>query len=63
MDTRKYINEKRVAEIINCAVQTSRNQRFRGAGPPYSKINRAVRYRADDVIQFMESRKVTPKSV
>ena len=63
MDTPKYINEKKVAEIMDCAVQTLRNQRFRGAGPPYSKINRAVRYRVDDVIQFMESRKVTPKSV
>jgi predicted DNA-binding transcriptional regulator AlpA len=62
MDTPKWINEKRAAEIMALAVQTLRNQRFRGAGPAYSKIGRAVRYSERDVIEFMESRKITPGS-
>ncbi len=60
MDTPKYINEKKVAAIMDCAVQTLRNKRFKGEGPPYSKIGRAVRYSERDVIQYMEARKVTP---
>jgi hypothetical protein len=62
MDTPKFINEKKAAEIMCLAVQTLRNQRFRGAGPVYYKLNRAVRYRESDIVGFMESKKVTPRN-
>ena len=58
----QWINEKRAAEIMALAVQTLRNQRFKGAGPAYSKIGRSVRYCEQDVIRFMEERKVTPRN-
>ena len=61
MDTPKYINEKKVAEIMDCATQTLRNKRFRGEGPPYIKLNRAVRYSLQDVFSYMESHKILPK--
>ena len=60
MEQERWGNEKEAASIMVFAVQTLRNQRFRGAGPPYSKIGRSVRYKISDVIEFMESRKVIP---
>lgn len=54
-----YVNEQKVAEMLDCAVQTLRNWRFRGEGPQYSKLGgRAVRYKLQDVIAYMERRKV-----
>lgn len=62
MDTPKYVTEKKVAEIMGYAVQTLRNQRFRGAGPTYIKLDRAIRYSLEDVFNYMEQHKVTPNS-
>lgn len=57
-DIPRYVNEKEVSRITGRAVQTLRNERFRGQGIPYVKVGRAVRYRLSDVIDFMEARKV-----
>jgi len=55
----QWANEKEVSKISSFAVQSLRNFRHQGRGPSYSKIGRAVRYRISDVIEFMESRKVS----
>ena len=57
----RYLREQEVAEITGRAVPTLRNERHRGEGIPYIKIGRSVRYSEDDVVKFMESRKVTPR--
>ena len=54
----KYITEKEVTEITGRALSTLRNERFLGKGIPYIKIGKSVRYRLDDVIEFMESRRI-----
>ena len=54
----KYITEKEVSEITGRALSTLRNERFLGKGIPYIKIGKSVRYKYDDVIEFMESRKI-----
>ena len=56
----KYINENAVSQMTGIAVQTLRNYRFKGIGLPYCKIGRSVRYALEDVINFMESRKINP---
>lgn len=56
----RYLDEKAVSELIGIAVQTLRNWRFRGTGPPYCKIGRSVRYLLSDIIAFMESKRVLP---
>jgi len=55
---KKYLTEYEVKEIINRSVQTLRNDRSLGRGIPYIKCGRSVRYGLDDVIEFMESRKI-----
>jgi len=55
---KKYITEKEVSEITSRALSTLRNERFLGKGIPYIKIGKSVRYKFDDVIEYMESRRV-----
>jgi hypothetical protein len=59
-DVPKYLGENQVSEITGRALQTLRNDRFSGKGLPYVKFGRSVRYSLDDVVQFMEARKVIP---
>jgi len=54
----KYITEKEVSEITGRALSTLRNERFLGKGMPYIKIGKSVRYKYEDGIEFMESRRV-----
>ncbi len=58
-----YINEKEVARITGRKVQTLRNDRNRGRGLPYIKMGRSVRYSLEDVIRFMESRKIATEPI
>ena len=56
---KKYLNEFEVSEMTGIAVQTLRNKRFKREGIPYCKIfKRSVRYALNDVIDYMESRKI-----
>ena len=54
----RYLTEVQVAEITGRALSTLRNERFCRCGIPYVKIGRSVRYNLEDVVQFMESRKI-----
>jgi predicted DNA-binding transcriptional regulator AlpA len=54
----RWIREKEASQIIGIALQTLRNWRHQRVGPPYSKVGRAVRYRLDELIDFMESKKI-----
>ena len=60
-NTPKYIDEKQVFEITGRALQSLRNDRFLGRGIPYIKMGRSVRYLLDDVVSFMEARKIQTK--
>jgi predicted DNA-binding transcriptional regulator AlpA len=55
-----WIDEKRAANITGLAIQTLRNYRFKGVGPPYYKLGRSVRYRLSDILTYMELRRVEP---
>jgi len=54
----QYLTEGEVSSITRRALQTLRNDRHRRRGIPYVKVGRSVRYKLDDVIDFMESRKI-----
>ena len=56
--TKKYLTEQEVAQITGRAVQTLRNERFLKKGFPFIKIGKSVRYSLQDVIDFMEKRKI-----
>ena len=54
-----YLNEKEVSYLTGIALSTLRNQRFNCTGIPYSKIGRSVRYSYEEVVRYMEQRKIT----
>lgn len=57
---KKYLNEREVAAITGRAVSTLRNERFMRKGLPYLKVGgRSIRYKSEDVIAFMEGRRIT----
>jgi len=58
METPSWIDEYAVSRITGIPVQSLRNWRFLRKGFPYFKIGKSVRYRLDEVIRFMEERKV-----
>ena len=39
-------------------ISTLRNERFLGKGIPYIKIGISVRYKYEDVIEFMEAKRI-----
>jgi hypothetical protein len=55
-----YLNEKQVSFITSRAIPTLRNDRHLNRGIPYCKISRSVRYAFQDVIDFMEAKKIIP---
>lgn len=54
----EYLNEVEVSRLTKRALSTLRNDRFKRQGIPYVKVGRSVRYSKEDVIGFMEKRKI-----
>ncbi|HZJ03050.1 MAG TPA: helix-turn-helix domain-containing protein [Thermoleophilia bacterium] len=46
--------DREAAHFLGVGLQTLRNWRVRGYGPPFVKAGRAVRYRPDDVRDWQE---------
>jgi hypothetical protein len=59
MENLKYLTEKEVSEITRKALPTLRNDRHLRRGIPYYKDGKSIRYNLNDVILYMESRKVS----
>lgn len=55
------INEIEVAQTLNLSVQTLRNWRNQRKGPPYLKIGRSVRYSVEDLVNYLNSKKIVPE--
>lgn len=60
---RMYLTEKEVSLFTGIALSTLRNDRFNRTGIPYIKKSRSVRYNREDVIAFMENRKINTESI
>lgn len=55
-----YLNEVEAAAITRRAVSTLRNERHLRRGIPYLKIGRrSIRYKLEDILSFMEGRRVS----
>ena len=54
----RYLTERQVSEITGRALSTLRNDRMHRRGLPYVKLGRSVRYNLEEVLSFMESRKI-----
>lgn len=55
-----YLNEMEVAAVTGRAVSTLRNERHLRRGFPYCRVGRrSIRYKTADVIEAMESRRIS----
>lgn len=61
--SKRYITEQALSDLTGRALQTIRNDRFRGQGFPYIKIfGKSIRYDLEEVIAIMEGCKVSTSS-
>ena len=51
-------DEKQLAERLNCTVSALRRWRREGRGPRFVKIGRLVRYRQEDIEDFIDQNTV-----
>ena len=58
----QVINETQAAEILGRAVQTLRNDRHLRKGPAYLKLGRSVKYRVNDLVDYMEKHRIDPEA-
>jgi hypothetical protein len=58
MNNMNYLNEKETSEFTRKALSTLRNDRHLRRGIPYVKDGKAIRYNVNDVVSYMESRKI-----
>lgn len=56
------LNTRETAEFLNLSEQTLANWRWRGCGPPYLKLNGAVRYDPETVRDWQAGRVRTSTS-
>jgi predicted DNA-binding transcriptional regulator AlpA len=52
----EYLTAKQVAELTNISVQSLANWRAARRGPPFTRIERAVRYPADALQRWLDAR-------
>jgi excisionase family DNA binding protein len=54
----QYLTDAEVAQLTKIGLSTLRNQRCKNVGIPYVKFGRSVRYKLQDVINFLDSHKI-----
>lgn len=59
MAEKRWIDERAVSEMTGRALPTLRNDRFLGRGLPYTKMGKSVRYSIDDIVAYMEARRIS----
>jgi hypothetical protein len=53
--------EKEASKTMGVAVQTLRNWRHLRKGPAYLKLGRSVRYRTEDLSDFIKKNRIDPE--
>lgn len=56
--TSNFLNEKEVSNQTGLSVSALRKHREKNFGIPYYKLGKLVRYKEEDVIEFIENCKV-----
>ena len=58
MQNTRYLTERETAELTRKGLSTLRNDRHLRRGLPYIKDGASIRYNLNDVISYMEGRKI-----
>ncbi len=57
-----YVSDIVAAKIIDVSPQSLRNWRHLGRGPVYHKRGRMVRYKVQDLLNFMAAGRIDPEA-
>jgi predicted DNA-binding transcriptional regulator AlpA len=57
-ENQQYLTDVQVSELTGIGLSTLRNHRVKKVGMSYIKYGRAVRYKREDVIAYMDSHRV-----
>ena len=52
----RLLSVKQASSYTGLSESTLNNARWRGDGPPYIKLGRSVRYRAEDLLSYINAR-------
>jgi len=55
----RLLSVKQASLYTGLSESTLNNARWRGDGPPYIKLGRSVRYRAKDLLSYIDTREVS----
>lgn len=58
----QFVNDVEAAKILSVSPQTLRNWRHIGKGPSYTKRSRMVRYRVQDLLDYMAAGRIEPEA-
>lgn len=61
-NTPHYMNEKSASDFCNLSEKTLQRYRVHGGGPTYIKCGARILYNRDDIISWLESKKVSSTS-
>jgi hypothetical protein len=50
----ELLDEKEVARILHCTAAALRHWRREGRGPQFIRVERCIRYRESDLVQYIE---------
>jgi len=56
-----FMGEIEISRRTSFKLQTLRNHRHLGKGLPYLKVGRKILYDWDDVVEYLESKKIFPE--
>jgi excisionase family DNA binding protein len=51
--------EVQAAKLLSVSPRTLQNWRIAGEGPPFIRIGRAIRYRREDILRWIEAHTVS----
>ena len=55
-DPHRWVDERELAQLVGIKPNTLQKWRLRGAGPPFCRFGKAIRYRLDKVLAWAEHR-------
>ena len=58
LENSQLLNDKQVAKLTGRALQTIRNDRFNRTGISYVRVGRSIRYKVQDVLDFIKRNRI-----
>jgi hypothetical protein len=60
---KRALDSKEAGEMLGTHPETLANWRYKGIGPAYTRIGRAIRYLEDDLLRYLAQNRVDPEAV